>query len=55
MQGGLIACQLDQFLSTYHLLEIKVVSFDMNVQGYFFFFLNFITNSFWKQWLERWL
>lgn len=53
MQGGLIACQLDQFLSTYHLLEIKVVSFDMNVQG--FFFLNFIANSFWKRWLERWL
>lgn len=36
MQGGLIACQLDQFLSTYHFLEIKVVSFDVNVQGVFF-------------------
>lgn len=35
MQGGLLACQLDQFLSTYHLLEIKDVSFDMNVQGFF--------------------
>lgn len=35
MQGGLIACQLDQFLSIYHLLEIKDVSFDITVQGFF--------------------
>lgn len=35
MQGGFIACQLDQFLSTYHLLDIKDVSFDMIVQGCF--------------------
>lgn len=45
----LITCQLDQFLSFYDLLEIKGVSFAMNVQV---FFLNFIANSFWKRWLK---
>lgn len=48
MQRELITCQLDQFRSFCN-LEIKYVSFDMNVQV---FFLNFVANSFWKRWLE---
>lgn len=49
MQRKLITCQLDQFPSFCNHLEIKDVSFDMNVQV---FFLNFVANSFWKRWLE---
>lgn len=53
MQGGFIACQLDQFLSSYYLLDIKDVSFDKIIQGFFAYIL--LLNSFWKWWLEQWL